>query len=182
LIQLLCFLSPDLIHVKMLKAGAKGVTGDLKSILSTEYNFQQSLDGLRTFSLIREWDSGRKISIHRLVQRVVKDAMPGKQLEEMAGEALGLTVVASLGNPVERNTVDELVPATSRNKIRWPWRQRSRDSDHSGASSNLVITNPTHFSHRVHVRTRDRFGDLSVDCYGMDEEDEGVYLHRGQVE
>ena len=73
LINLLAFLNPDEILIEFLKAGNLGLEPELKLIVNDDFILRQSLDNLERYSLIRVWDGGRKITIHRLVQYVIRD-------------------------------------------------------------------------------------------------------------
>jgi Tetratricopeptide repeat/NB-ARC domain/Heterokaryon incompatibility protein (HET) len=73
LIEILAFLSSDEIPIEFLKAGKTGLGPDFDHILRNDFYLRQSLRGLESYSLIRIWGNGQKITIHRLVQSVIKD-------------------------------------------------------------------------------------------------------------
>ena len=94
LIQLLAFMNPDEILIEFLKAGNTGVWPELKSILNNDFFLRQSLRDLECYSLVRVWDDGRKTTIHRLVQSVIRDDL-GKEFESLlASQAIQLGLSA----------------------------------------------------------------------------------------
>src|SRR5436190_22033475 len=66
LIELFASLNPDEILIEFLKAGNIGLQPELKLIVNDDFCLRQSLDDLESYSLIRVWDEGRKITIPRL--------------------------------------------------------------------------------------------------------------------
>ena len=75
LFRLLAFLNPDNILIDFLKSGVAGLDHDLQRLLSDEFEFSNALLSFETFSLVK-WNRQRSsISLHRLVQAVVKDEM-----------------------------------------------------------------------------------------------------------
>ena len=75
LIQLFAFLNPDEILIEFLVAGKAGLDTEIREVLDDELMWQDCLDALQMFSLIRVWGDGTKIGIHRLVQSVIKDQL-----------------------------------------------------------------------------------------------------------
>ena len=76
LLRLLAFLNPDGILIEFLKDGTEGLSDDLKMIVSDK--LYEALSELERFSLIgRQCDNtlGQKVTIHRLVQSIIKDEM-----------------------------------------------------------------------------------------------------------
>jgi tetratricopeptide (TPR) repeat protein len=72
LLECLAFLDPDDVQVDFLKAGRHAVGGDLEIIIEDDLTLREHLERLHKFSLIRIWEDGRRISIHRLLQVAVK--------------------------------------------------------------------------------------------------------------
>ena len=71
----------------------------MKLIVNDDFCLRQSLDDLESYSLIRVWDEGRKITIHRLVQYVIRDDLESNahnvliaQIIQMACSAFPYTV------------------------------------------------------------------------------------------
>lgn len=74
LLRLLAFLNPDGILLEFLIAGKDGLEGGLQGLIDDEDLLYEALGELERFSLIRRQDGEEeKITIHRLVQSVVKD-------------------------------------------------------------------------------------------------------------
>ena len=94
LIELLAFLNPDEILIEFLKAGNMGLQPELKLIVNNDFFLRQSLHDLERYSLIRVWDEGRKISIHRLVQFVIRDDLDPKAHSLLAGQIIQLALSA----------------------------------------------------------------------------------------
>jgi hypothetical protein len=78
----LAFLNPDGTLVDFLVAGAKGLEGDMQDVLAEPNRFYEALGEAERFSLIvRQVDANeQRITIHRLVQSVIKDEMSQEQL------------------------------------------------------------------------------------------------------
>ena len=80
LFQLLAFLNPDGILIEFLRSGAPEMDGDLRRLLSDEFEFKSVLLEFDNLSLLK-WDRQRgSILLHRLVQAVVKDEMSDQSL------------------------------------------------------------------------------------------------------
>jgi tetratricopeptide (TPR) repeat protein len=93
LLQLLSFLNPDAILTDFLEEGADGLPDSLNRIIANESRFYEALSELERFSLIgrqRDYASGERLTVHRLVQTVVKDDMPPQLLLTLAEAVLGL--------------------------------------------------------------------------------------------
>lgn len=73
--QYLAFLNPDEIPLEFLEAGKEDVQPDMQPILSDRFRLRVSLNALESFSLVRVFSNGANISIHRLLQVVIKDAL-----------------------------------------------------------------------------------------------------------
>ena len=94
LISLLAFLNPDEIDVEFLRAGCDGLEPELRALLDDDFKLHQPLFALQTFSLIRIWDSGKKIGIHRLVQTVVKEELSPDRQTHFRKQILNLCLTA----------------------------------------------------------------------------------------
>jgi hypothetical protein len=75
LLRLFAFLNPDGIRVEVLEAGRDGLRDILGALIGDSFSFNKALGDLERFSLIRRPADGNVVSIHRLVQSVIKDAM-----------------------------------------------------------------------------------------------------------
>ena len=92
--RILAFMNPDETLVKFLKAGKAALQPELRRIFENNFLFRQSLHGLEDFSLIRVWDEGRRITIHRLVQDVVRDDLDVVSHASISTQALQLALTA----------------------------------------------------------------------------------------
>ena len=93
LLRLLSFLNPDGILTDFLKAGKQGLDAERRAIVSDDSRFGEALAELERFSLIgRQVDSasGERITIHRLVQTVIKDEMPPELLSTLTETVIRL--------------------------------------------------------------------------------------------
>ena len=91
LLNLFAFLNPDEILVEFLKAGSESLPQPLKTVISDAVEFSEALGDLEQFSLISRSNDGEMISIHRLVQAVLKDNLEPEdrlKLMEMVVELL----------------------------------------------------------------------------------------------
>jgi len=75
LAELFAFLNPDEILVDFLEAGACELKGSAGPIIRKRYSFVKALSDLQSLSLVKVWDKGQKISMHRLVQFVIRDSL-----------------------------------------------------------------------------------------------------------
>ena len=94
LIRLLVFLNPDEVLIAFLKSGCSGLGPKLRSIIQDPFQLRVCLFALQNFSLIRVWDDGRKITIHRLVQDVIKAELDERTREATVRDVINLGLVA----------------------------------------------------------------------------------------
>lgn len=83
LLRLLSFLNPDGVFIEFLQDGAKAIPDNLQQIISHRIRLYKALLELEKFSLIKRavhFEGKDILVIHRLVQTVVKDEMPGSEL------------------------------------------------------------------------------------------------------
>ena len=92
--QILAFMNPDETLVDFLKAGMVALQPELRRIFENKFLFRQSLRGLEDYSLIRLWDEGRRITIHRLVQDVVRDDLDVLSQTSISIQVLQLALTA----------------------------------------------------------------------------------------
>ncbi|HZS05207.1 MAG TPA: FxSxx-COOH system tetratricopeptide repeat protein [Blastocatellia bacterium] len=90
LLDLCSFLAPDYIPLEMLVAGADCLPEPLASVLADELAFDDVIAALRHYSLIEK--TGVALSVHRLVQAVVRDWMKEDEQRQWADAALGLLI------------------------------------------------------------------------------------------
>lgn len=79
LLELLAFLNPDGILIDFLETGKEGLDAVLRDVIQDHDRFFEALSQLEKFSLIGRQNhdtNAQRITIHRLVQLVIKDAMP----------------------------------------------------------------------------------------------------------
>lgn len=90
LLRLCAFLAPDAIPEELLTKGAAGLGSVLAPVAADAFNLNEALEVLRRYSLLRR-SKGHMLSIHRLVQAVLKEDMDfetGRTWTERAIRAL----------------------------------------------------------------------------------------------
>jgi tetratricopeptide (TPR) repeat protein len=75
LLRLCAFLAPDAIPEEILTTGASLLGPVLAPIAADAFLLNQAIETLRAYSLVRRDPSGKILSIHRLVQAVLQEAM-----------------------------------------------------------------------------------------------------------
>ena len=80
LLQLLAFLNPDLILLDFLSAGVVGLETELQEIVRQPTIMQETLFVLEQYSLIKRWNDGQSLGMHRLVQAVIRGEMSRESL------------------------------------------------------------------------------------------------------
>ena len=91
LLGILAFLNPDGILLEFLVRGKRGLPDHLKDLIAETDGLYSALSELERFSLIRRQDEGEElITIHRLVQCVIKDDMEDDIFSSVAGWVIDL--------------------------------------------------------------------------------------------
>ena len=93
LLRLLAFLNPDCVLTDFLISGRAGLNTELQEVVNSLDRFYEALGELERFSLIRRqtYDAhGQQITIHRLVQTVIKDEMSAELGAAMIIAVIGL--------------------------------------------------------------------------------------------
>ncbi len=81
-LRLCAFLHPDAIPEAMLLEGTAALDAGLQDIAADQVRFDEAIGALRRYSLVRRNPETKVLTIHRLVQTVLKDGMQeGKQRE-----------------------------------------------------------------------------------------------------
>jgi len=88
LLRLCAFLHPDAIPEAMLLEGAAVLDPVLQAIAADQVRFDEIVGVLRQYSLVRRNPETKSLTIHRLVQTVLKDAMQQDQQREWAERAV----------------------------------------------------------------------------------------------
>ena len=73
LLTLFAFLNPDGILIDFLQDGRNGLDDPLKTLVGDSFGFGVALADLGQYSLIRQSNADQTISVHRLVQAVIRD-------------------------------------------------------------------------------------------------------------
>ncbi|HZR44804.1 MAG TPA: hypothetical protein VFB12_32125 [Ktedonobacteraceae bacterium] len=91
LLRLCAFLDPDAIAEPLLTEGAHYLGEVLAPVVADPFAFNQAIEELLKFSLIRRNAERQVLSVHRLVQAVLKDAMPEEQQRQWAEHAVQMS-------------------------------------------------------------------------------------------
>jgi tetratricopeptide (TPR) repeat protein len=75
LLRLCAFLDPDSIPEALFTGGASELSPMLQQLVEDAFLFNDAIDALRSFSLIRRLEDTKSLTIHRLVQVVIQDRM-----------------------------------------------------------------------------------------------------------
>src|SRR5439155_9091855 len=73
LLRLCAFLDPDGIPEDLLQQGASELGPVLQPVVNDPIAFNDAIQELRRFSLVRRYPESRLLTLHRLVQEVLKD-------------------------------------------------------------------------------------------------------------
>jgi len=89
LIRYFAFMNPDEIQVEFLRAGANVLPSNVRELILNRVKWTETVGFLETFSLIRVFGDGDKLSIHRLVQAVIQD-----DLDPAARSQISVRIIA----------------------------------------------------------------------------------------
>ena len=90
LLTLFAFLNPDGILIDFLEDGRNGLDEPLKTLVGDGFGFRAALADLGQYSLIRQTNAGQTISIHRLVQAVIRDNLDPDRKTQFMKSAVSL--------------------------------------------------------------------------------------------
>src|SRR5579871_1059874 len=106
LLYLLAFLSPESLYEEMLLKGAEELGPTLRSALIDPMSFNDLIELLLHYSLIRRHTEARSLSIHRLVQAVLRESMP-QELTQLWVERAVRAVNRAFPEVVEQSTWEQ---------------------------------------------------------------------------
>ena len=89
LLQILSFLNPDGILIDILRLGSQQPNHPLHELLSDELMFYEMVETLEQFSLVRR-SKGDMITVHRLIQVVVKDDLTESEISVLRGNMVDM--------------------------------------------------------------------------------------------
>ncbi len=78
LLRLCAFLAPDAIPEELLTQGAEGLGDVLAPVVTDAYQLDQAITALLAFSFISRDPQTQALTVHRLVQVVLRDSMPAE--------------------------------------------------------------------------------------------------------
>lgn len=90
LLHLCAFLAPDAISEEFLEHGGNLLGPHLSPIAADRYLLEKALEALRTYSLVARDAQRKTLTVHRLVQNVVRDNMPSEEQSEWMRRVVNL--------------------------------------------------------------------------------------------
>jgi tetratricopeptide (TPR) repeat protein len=88
LLRLCAFLDPDAIPLEIVTQGASDLGPQLAPLARDAYLLDQAIQTLRSYSLVSRSPLTRTLSLHRLVQTVVRDALPVEERKQWMQRAV----------------------------------------------------------------------------------------------
>jgi tetratricopeptide (TPR) repeat protein len=92
LIRLFAFMNPDEVLVDFIRGGIDVLPPNLQNLILNRLFWIETLRVLESFSLIRVFAAGEKVSIHRLVQAVIQDDLNQATRDQVSMNVLGLAL------------------------------------------------------------------------------------------
>ncbi|MBV9689626.1 MAG: tetratricopeptide repeat protein [Ktedonobacteraceae bacterium] len=89
LLRLCAFLAPEAIPLELLSQGAAHLGPQLAPVAADAYLLNQAIESLLAYSLVGRDAGSNTLSVHRLVQAVLKDAMSKQTYQQWAERAVG---------------------------------------------------------------------------------------------
>ena len=84
ILQLCAFLHPDSIPEEIITSGAPDLGPDLQALAEDPIALDEAMEALLAYALLRRIPETKVLSIHRLVQQILKDAMERNQQHQWA--------------------------------------------------------------------------------------------------
>ena len=111
LLRLCAFLAPDAIPEELLIQGV-GELGDvLAPVAADAYQLNQAITALRAYSLISRDPQARALTVHRLVQVVLRESMPTETQQHWMQQAISAVEAAYPGSDfANRSVYERLLP------------------------------------------------------------------------
>lgn len=94
LVELLSFLNPDEILVEFLEAGSPALGENIQKMVQNKFRFIKAVKGLQSLSLVKVHERGAKLSLHRLVQSVIRDGLSPERRLKLQKEILNMSAFA----------------------------------------------------------------------------------------
>ncbi|MGN9912783.1 FxSxx-COOH system tetratricopeptide repeat protein [Phytohabitans sp. LJ34] len=106
LLELLSCLGADPIPLSLLRRAGGRVPPPLGRLLAQPDLLDEAVRLVRRYGLVKLLDGGQALQVHRLVQAIVRDALPTRVRERAYHNARRLLAVANPGNPLDPLTWD----------------------------------------------------------------------------
>jgi hypothetical protein len=99
LLRLYAFLAPDAIPEELLTLGVEKLGDVLAPVAADAYQLDQAITALRAYSLISRDERAQTLTIHRLVQAVLRDSMPAETKQQWMQQAVNAVGAAFPKSP-----------------------------------------------------------------------------------
>jgi len=111
LLRLCAFLAPDAIPEELLNQGARKLGDVLAPVAADAYQLNQAITALRAYSLISRDPQTQALTVHRLVQAVLRDSMPSETQRQWMRRAVYAVIAAFPSITFENwSTYESLLP------------------------------------------------------------------------
>lgn len=90
LLQLLSFLNPQGTLIEFLRMGFNGLSDDLREIIEDDNSFLGALEMLEKYCLVGRTKNGGGVTIHRIIQAIVRDDLPAAEHRTIQAQAVQL--------------------------------------------------------------------------------------------
>ncbi|WP_027345981.1 FxSxx-COOH system tetratricopeptide repeat protein [Hamadaea tsunoensis] len=105
LLELLAYLGPEPISTTLLWSGRSGdISEPLRSLLQERNDIARAVRELGRFGLAKVEIASKKLQVHRLIQRVLREELTEERREEAQRNARQLLAAANPGPPDDRST------------------------------------------------------------------------------
>ncbi|GAB1689771.1 FxSxx-COOH system tetratricopeptide repeat protein [Krasilnikovia sp. M28-CT-15] len=106
LLELISCLGAEPISLTLLRSGSQPIPPPLGRLLELPDALEQAVWRLRRYGLVKVVDDGQALQVHRLVQAIVRDALPADARAQAYTNARRLLAAANPGNPTAPLTWD----------------------------------------------------------------------------
>ncbi|MBO0794187.1 MAG: helix-turn-helix domain-containing protein, partial [Ktedonobacteraceae bacterium] len=111
LLRLCAFLAPDAIPEMILTVGAEELGSVLAPVVADAYLLNEAIEVLRSYSLVNRNPQTQTLTVHRLVQAVLRDSMSSGVQQQWMQSAINVLVAAHPGEDFRHWTiVERLLP------------------------------------------------------------------------
>jgi tetratricopeptide (TPR) repeat protein len=106
LLELICCLGAEPISLTLLRTGGRQIAPPLGRLLDQPDALDEAIWRLRRYGLVKVVDDGQSVQVHRLMQAIVRDAMPTAERQAAYINACRMLAAANPGRPTDPLTWD----------------------------------------------------------------------------